>query len=255
MRAIQYLGFKYIEFIEFLRFVALVLRTLFSPPFRKKEFFEQLYFVMNKSLFIVVFCVSFAAVVTIIESSFHMKIVIKNDSLVPGFAALLILRELGAVVTSLLLTSRVGAGYAAETGTMKITEQLEALQMLGIDKINYIVVPRFLACTLGGLVLTIVANAACLIFALLVTEAKLGYGLGAFVSSVRAFVTYQDFIFSAIKGTIFCSVIPLISCFYGFKCKSGAEGVGQTTTKTVVTTTIVIIGLDFFLSWFFSYFY
>lgn len=255
MGVIPYLGLKYLELIEFLRFFSNVLKSLFSPPFRKKEFIEQLYFVMNKSLFIVVFCVSFAAVVTIIESSFHMKIVIKNDSLVPGFAALLILRELGAVVTSLLLTSRVGAGYAAETGSMKITEQLEALQMLGINKINFIVVPRFLACIVAGLVLTIVANAACLFFALIVTEAKLGYGLGAFVSSMRAFVSYQDFIFSAIKGTVFASVIPLISCFYGFKCQSGAEGVGQTTTKTVVTTTIVIIGLDFFLSWFFSYFY
>ena len=84
---------------------------------------------------IVIFCVSFAAMVTILESSFHMKIVIQNDSMVPGFAAMLILRELGAVVTALLVTSRVGAGIAAEIGSMKVTEQIDALKMLNIDPI------------------------------------------------------------------------------------------------------------------------
>ena len=87
--------------------------SLFTKPFRLKETIQQLYFVANGSVWIIVFCVCFAAVVTILESSFHMKLVVQNDSMVPGFAALLILRELGAVVTALLLTSRVGAGIAA----------------------------------------------------------------------------------------------------------------------------------------------
>ena len=82
---------------------------------RAKETFQQLYFVANESLGIIVLCVCFAAVVTILEASFHMKLVIQNDSMVPGFAALLIIRELAAVVTALLLTSRIGAGMAKTT--------------------------------------------------------------------------------------------------------------------------------------------
>src|SRR3954462_3135161 len=119
-------------------------------PLRLKESVQQLYFIANGSLGIIVFCVCFAAMVTILEASFHMKLVIQNDSMVPGFAALLILRELGSVVTALLITSRVGAGLAAEVGSMKITEQIDALRMLGINPVRFIVVPRFVACVWGG---------------------------------------------------------------------------------------------------------
>ena len=228
---------------------------LFSPPFRRKEFFQQLYFVANKSLLIIVFCVSFAAVVTILESSFHMKLVIQNDSMVPGFAALLILRELGAVVTALLLTSRVGAGYASEVGSMQITEQVDALRMLGIDPVNYLVVPRFLACVLGGMMLTIIANMVCIFSAMTVSQTVLGYTPAMFLTSMHRFVQFQDIIFATIKGACFGAVIPLVSCYYGFRCQSGAEGVGRATTNTVVVASIAIIVIDFILSYTFSYLY
>ncbi|HRO67115.1 MAG TPA: ABC transporter permease, partial [Pseudobdellovibrionaceae bacterium] len=133
-------------------------KVLFSTPFRTKEFLQQLFFVANGSLLIVLFCVSFAAIVTILEASFHMKIVIQNDSMVPGFAAVLILRELGPVVTALLLTSRVGAGFTAEVGLMKTTEQIDALRMLGIDPVQYLVVPRFVATILGAALLALLAS-------------------------------------------------------------------------------------------------
>ena len=121
--------------LEFFAMFAFTLLGIFSKPFRLKEIIRQLDFVISGSLVIVIFCVSFAAMVTILESSFHMKIVIQNDSMVPGFAAMLILRELGAVVTALLVASRVGAGIAAEIGSMKVTEQIDALKMLNIDPI------------------------------------------------------------------------------------------------------------------------
>src|SRR5688500_8335205 len=100
--------------LEFAKLLYQTVSILISQPLRWKETSAQIYFVANGSLFIIVLCVCFAAVVTILESSFHMKLIIQNDSMVPGFATLLILRELGAVVTALLLTSRVGAGIAAE---------------------------------------------------------------------------------------------------------------------------------------------
>lgn len=238
--------------------IALLAETLFglfSPPFRHRELFQQLYFVANRSLLIIVFCVSFASVVTILESSFHMKMVIQNDSLVPGFAVLLILRELGAVVTALLLTSKVGAGYASEVGTMQITEQVDALRMLGIDPINFLVIPRFIACILGGLILTIVANMACIFSAMLVSESYLAYSPAMFLSSMHRFVQFKDLVFAMIKGACFGGVIPLVACYFGFRCQQGAEGVGRATTNTVVVASIAIIVIDFILSYTFSHLY
>lgn len=226
-----------------------------STPIRLRELFAQINFVAYQSLGIIVVCVSFAAVVTILEASFHMKLVIHNDAMVPGFAALLILRELGSVVSSLLLTSRVGAGLAAEVGTMRVTDQIDALRMLGIDPIRFLVVPRFWACLVGGCLLSIVANLVCLYFAMLVSAIKLGYTFGTFISAMTVFVHFNELLFAAIKGTCFGAVIPIISCFHGFNCRAGAEGVGRATTNSVVHATIAIILLDFGLGWMFSYLY
>lgn len=239
-------------------FFALAAETLFAcltPPFRFKDTIQQFYFVANQSVLIVCFCVTSAAAVTILESSYHMKLVIQNDSLVPGFAALLILRELGSVVMALLITSRVGAGLAAEVGSMQITEQIDALKMLGINPIRFIVVPRFVACVVAGFVLAIVANLVCLYGAMLVSTMKLGYTYGGFITAMRGFVHFQDLFFAGIKGAAFGSVIPLFSCFFGFRCKSGAEGVGLATTNSVVATSVAVIVIDFCLTYVFTHFY
>lgn len=230
-------------------------QATFTPPYRGKDILVQLEFVSWQSLPVILFCLCFAAIVTIMESSFHMKLVVQNDALVPGFAALLILRELGAVVSALLLTSRVGAGLAAEVGSMQITEQIDALRMLGMDPVRFIVVPRLIACTVGGMMLSVIANLACLYAAMTVSEVKLGYSSGAFLTGMRAFVDFQDLVFASIKGACFGAVIPLVSCFFGFRCKSGAEGVGLATTNSVVASSVAIIVLDFVLTYIFSHFY
>lgn len=236
-------------------YLSLVLTTAMKTPLRRKEFVQNTYFVGNKSLVIIVFCVCFAAVVTILESSFHMKLVIQNDSMVPGFASLLIFRELGAVVTALLLTSRVGAGFASEIGTMKVTEQIDALKMLGLDPIQVLIVPRLLACVVGCVLLTAIANMVCLINAMLVSEIYLGYTQSLFLSSMSRFVQFRDLIFSLIKAASFGFVIPIVAGYFGFHCEHGAEGVGRATTRTVVTASMCIIVLDFILSYTFSHFY
>src|ERR1700677_2124559 len=103
---------------DLLKYLANAISATISPPYRLHDIANQLVFVAWESAPVIVFSVCSAAMVTIMESSYHMKLVIQNDALVPGFAAMLILRELGAVVAALLLTSRVGAGLAAEVGTM-----------------------------------------------------------------------------------------------------------------------------------------
>jgi len=216
---------------------------------------RQLVFVAWESLPVILFSVTFAAAVAVIEASYHMRLVIQDDSLVPGFTAMLILRELGVVVTALLLTSRIGAGLAAEVGTMQITEQVDALKMLAIDPIRYLVIPRFWGCLVGCVIVTTIASLVCLYCAMLVSLLKLGYSTGAFLVAMRTFVDAKDLLFAMIKGAVFGAIIPLNSCFYGFRCRSGAEGVGLATTNSVVTTSVMIIIMDFVLTWTFSYFY
>jgi phospholipid/cholesterol/gamma-HCH transport system permease protein len=240
---------------DFVAYFLVSLKEILSPPYRIKDIFTQLEFVSWQSLPVILLCVSFAAVVTIIESSFHMKLVVQNDALVPGFAALLILRELGVVTSSLLLTSRVGAGLAAEIGSMQVTEQIDALRMLGIDPIRFLVVPRFIACVVGGLLLSLIANLVCLYCAMLVCDVKLGYSSGVFIAGMRAFVDFKDLVFAGVKGACFGAVIPLVSCFFGFRCQSGAEGVGLATTNSVVVASVTIIVLDFILTYIFSFSY
>jgi len=222
---------------------------------RVKDCVNQFYFVANQSAPIIAFCVTFASVVTIIESAYHMKLVIKDISMVPGFAALIILRELGVVIASLLVTSRVGAGITAEVGTMKVTEQIDALKMLGINPVEFIVLPRFVACIFGCVVLSIIASGTCLLGAFFVSQSKIGFSAGEFLMAMRRFVGLQDIFFAAVKGAVFGALIPLISCYFGFRCRSGAEGVGLATTNSVVASSVAIIFSDFILTYILSNFY
>ena len=236
----------------------LTLKTLtciLQGRIRFRLFIEQLAYITWSSVGIIVFCVSFAAVVTIIEASYHMKLVVQNDSLVPGFSVLLIVRELGAVVTALLITSKVGAGYAAEISLMKTTEQIDALKLLGIDPIEYLTVPRFLACLVAGAFLTIIAVLSCLAAAMLVAHLKLDFTMGRFMAAMRLFVDYKDIFFAAFKGVCFLSVISIVSSYYGFNAKASSEGVGLATTQSVVTSSVLIIILDFILGLVLSGFY
>ncbi|MGE3975691.1 MAG: MlaE family ABC transporter permease [Bdellovibrionales bacterium] len=216
---------------------------------------KQFYFVANQSAPIVAFCVCFASIVTIIEAVYHMQIVIGDVSMVPGFASLFILREMGVAIACLLVTSRVGAGIAAELGSMTVTEQIDALKMLGIDPIQFLVVPRLVACVLGCALLSILANGLCLLGAALVSQHLIGYTVGEFLVAMRRFVEFKDILFPILKGAAFGAAIPLIACYFGLKCKSGAEGVGQATTNSVVTASVAIIILDFILGYILSHFY
>jgi phospholipid/cholesterol/gamma-HCH transport system permease protein len=241
--------------LSFLSLVGQTGASLFSHGLRLREVIKYLDHLAFRSLNIIVICVSFAAAVTILEASYHMKLVLHDDSLVPGFASMLIVRELAVVVMSLLLAAKIGAGIAAEVGQMKISEQVDSLKLLGINPFNYLVLPRLVACLLAGILLALIANAVCLITAAAVTTVSLDQSLGFFSMVFRRFVLLQDLGFSLIKGALFCGAIPLISCYYGLICEPGANGVGRATTKNVVSSSITIIVLDFILTLVFSFFY
>jgi len=241
--------------VSFLDLLIETITSVFTNGVRSKEVVRHLDFLAYRSLNIILICVSFAAAVTILEASHHMKLVLHNDSLVPGFASMLIVRELAVVVMSLLLAAKIGAGIAAEIGQMKISEQIDALRLLGINPVNFLITPRVIACLIGGVLLSLIANAVCLLAAALVTTVNLDQSMGFFLVAFRRFVDSRDLIFSVMKGVTFCGLIPLVSGYFGFNCSPGAEGVGRATTKSVVSSSIAIIVLDFILTFIFSNFY
>jgi phospholipid/cholesterol/gamma-HCH transport system permease protein len=166
-----------------------------------------------------------------------------------------VIRELGPTLAATMLAGRVGSAMAAELGTMRISEQIDALDCLGVNSVHHLVVPRFLACVLLIPLLTILAN-------------FMGIMGGAFVSveiyhiegyhywhNTHGFITMWDLVTGLIKPMFFGAAIALISCQRGFTCKSGAEGVGRAATESFVISFIVILALDFFLALFFNNLY
>lgn len=241
--------------IDFLSYIVGVFSELNVASMRWVRVVKELERLVHESTPIVLLCVSFAAVVTILESSYHMNLVIGDDSLVPGFAAVLILRELGAVVTALLLSSRVGASIAAEVANQTTTEQVEALRLLGIKPRSFIVIPKLLAMSLGVPILTVLANVICLAAAGLVAYFYMDYSADMFVTAFRRFAKLEDLWFLAIKGFAFGAWIPLVATFLGFRCRGGAQEVGMVTTWSVIWSSVGVIVLDFVLTLLFSLFY
>ncbi len=181
--------------LNFLTVCYATFASFFSHGLRLREVIKYLDQLAYRSLNIIAVCVSFAAAVTILEASFHMKLVLHDDSLVPGFASMLIVRELAVVVMSLLLAAKIGAGIAAEVGQMKISEQVDALKLLGINPFNYLVLPRFVACLVAGVLLALIANAVCLVTAVGVTTLSLDQSMAFFMTAFRRFVLLPDLFF------------------------------------------------------------
>lgn len=204
------------------------------------------------SLPIIVISTAFAGLVVTNEIAWHMERALHTVSMIPGFTGQFILRELGIAIPALLLVAKVGASITAEVGSMKVTEQIDALKLLGIDPINYLVFPRFVASIFSAACLVLIAAAVTLACAIFVATTNYGFGFGEYMNTLRHFVGVSDVMCALVKGVVFGAVIPIVSCAYGFRCKGGAEGVGTATTNSVVASTILVISLDFVLTFIFT---
>ncbi len=158
-----------------------------------------------------------------------------------------VIRELGPVLAATMLAGRVGSAMAAEIGTMRVTEQIDALACLGVDPVHYLVVPRLLACMLLIPLLTIVANAAGIIGAAMICLTIFGIDPHHYWQHGRDFVDIWDVVLNLVKPVTFGAFIAIISCDRGFNCKGGSEGVGRASTQAFVWSFLAILILDFFL--------
>jgi len=253
------LGAPIVETFETMRFIiklfAETLRRAFMWPWRWSEIAHYVVQIGVGSLPIITIATAFAGLVISNEIAWHMDQALHTVSMIPGFTAQFILREVGIAIPALLLVSKVGAATTAEVGTMKVTEQIDALKLLGIDPINYLVFPRFVASVISLACLVLFASAVTIGCAIAAAVINYNFSVLEYINMLRPFVGVKDVLCAVVKGVVFGSVIPIIACGYGFRCKGGAEGVGTATTQSVVTSTIVIIVLDFILTWVFTALY
>jgi len=166
-----------------------------------------------------------------------------------------LVRELGPVLAATMLAGRVGSSMAAELGTMRVTEQIDALQALGANPIQYLVVPRFLACFLLIPLLTAFADAVGIFGGWLIGTQVLGVNSFYWWLHSRQFITLYDVQCGFTKSFFFGATIAVISCHQGFRCGAGAEGVGRASTRSFVLSFVAILILDFFLGVFQSSLY
>jgi len=168
---------------------------------------------------------------------------------VGGVLAVALTRELTPVLTAVVLAGRVGSAFAAEIGTMKVTEQIDALLMLKTDPIDYLVIPRLLACLIMLPILTLLCLVTGMSGGLLIATRIYNLSDTVFLDSARDFLDIWDISSSMIKACCFGVLIAIIGCSWGLTTTGGAKGVGQSTTTAVVTALLVIFISNFFLSW------
>ena len=219
----------------------------FRPPFRFRHLVKQFEFVGVQSFYIIVLTGLFTGAVFALQSSYAFSIFGANSMIGPT-VVLALTRELGPVLTGLMVTGRVGSAMAAELGTMRVTEQIDALETLAISPVQYLVVPRLIAAVVLMPMLTTIFDFVGAIGAYLVAVGLLGIPAIAFRDDVIYYVDFDDYYIGLIKAAYFGLVMGLIACHKGFQVRGGAEGVGQATTQSVVLSSVVILISDYFLT-------
>jgi len=219
----------------------------FAPRRRKWQILEQMGRIGVAS-FPIVFLISlFTGIVLALQSAYQMQKV-SAEMYIASLVALSITRELGPVLTALVVAGRCGAAITAEVGTMKVTEQVEALETLSANPIHYLAVPRFIALLVMVPLLTIYADFFGIVGGYLVGVGKLNISHFMYLKMSFEPLAIKDVMTGLIKSVSFAVIICVISCFEGMRAEGGAEGVGRATTSSVVRSFILIIIADCFFT-------
>lgn len=165
-----------------------------------------------------------------------------------SFSALMVFREIGPVLTGLIIAGRVGAAITAELGTMQITQQIDALRSLATDPVKYLVVPRFVALLVALPLLTVYADVIGIVGSYLVGTTQLEIGSQLYLHMSQTLLAAKDLWTGLVKAVVFAIIIGIVSCHEGFRTRGGAEGVGRATTESVVIASTMIIAADAFFT-------
>ncbi len=199
------------------------------------------------SLWLVIVVSLFTGAVAAVQAAYQFTSVVPLKYL-SGVILRSVVIELGPVLTALVIGGRVGASIAAELGTMKVTEQIDALRAMGINPTRYLVAPRVLAAILMLPVLTIYADAIAILGGYVVAVTTLQVPSPIYLQGLQEFFRMKDLLSGLVKAVFFGSIIGMMGCYHGFQTEGGAEGVGRATTMAVVSSCVLILILDFILA-------
>ncbi len=244
---IDQVGNRVVELIRFMGGTfTLFIQTLFwiaMPPFRVRQVYEQMVRIGVDSLPIASLTSFFIGVVIAFQSAYQMQRV-NAEMYIPSLVAISITREIGPVLTALVVAGRIGASIAAELGSMKVTEQIDALETLATQPIKYLVAPRFIALFTMLPLLTVYADFIGILGGYMVSVHKLGLSHNLYIKMTFLPLELKDIFTGLFKTLVFASIICIVSCYEGMRVEGGAEGVGAATTRAVVQSFILIIMAD-----------
>jgi len=232
------------------RVIILFVQTLgwiFRPPMQGREILKQMEEVGVRSFPVVIITAAFTGMVLALQSFTGFKR-FNAESMVGTVVALSMTRELGPVLTGLMVSGRVGSAMAAELGTMRVTEQIDALFTLATNPIKYLIVPRFLAAMIMLPVLVIFADVIGMLGGYLVSVQILGTNPTLYIRRTWDYLEFNDLYSGLLKAIFFGMIVATISCYQGFSAQGGAEGVGRATTKAVVLSSLVILISNYFIT-------
>jgi len=234
------------EFGQFSNLVFGIIKNLRTIPRSRDLIFFQMEHIGVNSLPLVIIIAIFTGAVSAWQAAYQLK-GIAPLSFLGGTTSRAIITELGPVLTGIVIAGRVGASIAAELGTMKVTEQIDALETMAISPVRYLAMPRFLAAIFMMPILVMFANFIAVFGAFVVSNYFLNVSFAVFFQSVRRFFSLKDLIGGLFKAVVFGGVTSLLGCHIGFKTEGGAEGVGLSTIRSFVISAALILILDYVL--------
>lgn len=231
---------------EVLIFAYLGILSIFKKPYRYLEFYRQFQFVGNRSFYIIALTGLFTGLALSFQVYLGFKIV-NATNLIGPIVALGISRELGPVLTGLIIAARAGGAMAARLGTMRVNEQIDALDVMGVNTFNYLVGPRILASVIATPLLTAVFNFFAMFGAWILVVYLVGLDPAIFWDRIDQIVQAKYLFEGLFKAAMFGLVFSVICTYRGFHTRGGAQGVGEATNQGVVLSMVSIIVLDYFL--------
>ena len=237
---INYLG-------DFFVFSADSFLWLFRRPFRHKLFIDQFNHIGVDSIPIIVLVSIFTGMVFALQTTYAFRM-FNAESLVGATVGLSLTREIAPVFAALMITARVGSSMAAEIGTMKVSEQIDALDSMAVSPHQYLVVPRVFTAMLMVPLHTVIFDFIGVLGSYFVGVILLGIPKGYFMIRLQQMVEPDDVMGGVIKAAVFGFMLASLSCFEGFRTKNGAKGVGISTTRAVVISSVSILIVDYFLT-------
>jgi len=251
IRFFESLGLSVIAILDYIGGLALLLWEalgyMVAGGLRWSLAIYQMAFLGVNSIMIVLLTTTFAGMVISLQLA-HVAVTYGVSNIVGGGVALAMARELGPMLTAVVVAGRAGSAITAEIGSMKVTEQIDALICMAVSPVRYLVCPRIVALVLMMPILTLFSDLSGLVGGSFVAEASAGIPQEVFYDSVRRMTELEDVVKGIIKAMIYGAQIALVSCQQGLQSGRGAAGVGQATTGSVVISMIIIFMTNYFLS-------